>query len=74
MDRAGIGVAQNPVAEPGNAGVNPRLVDPGTANTPAHHSRQEEPSWGTLAHQRASRVTLKEKNWEWPLILSFKTK
>lgn len=60
-DQAGISMAQNPVAEPCNAGINPRLVDLGAANTPAHHSSQEEPSRSTLTHQRASRVALRVK-------------
>lgn len=58
MDQAGICVAQNPVAEPGNAGINPRPVDLSTAHTPTHHPSQEEPAWGPLTHQRSSRVTL----------------
>lgn len=60
-DQAGISMAQNPVAEPCNTGINPRLVDLGAANTPAHHSSQEEPSWSTFTHQRASRIALRVK-------------
>lgn len=61
MDQAGICVAQDPVAEPGDTGINPRPVDLSTAHTPAHHPGQEEPPRGTFAHQGASRVTLREK-------------
>lgn len=34
-----IGVAQNPVAEFGDAGIDPRLVDLCASHTPAHHAR-----------------------------------
>lgn len=64
MDQAGISVAQNPVAQPGDAGINPGLVDLGAADTPAHHSSQEEPSWSTLTYQGASGVALGVKYWE----------
>lgn len=61
MDQAGICVAQDPVAEPCDTGINPRPVDLSTAHTPTHHPSQEEPPWSTLAYQGASRVTLQKK-------------
>lgn len=64
MDQAGICVAQNPVAKPGDAGINPRPVDLSTAHTPTHNPSQEEPPWGPLTHQRPPRVTLQEKQQE----------
>lgn len=60
VDQGGICVAYDPVAEPGDARINPRSVDLGTAHTPTHHPSQEELPWGPLTHQRPSRVTLQE--------------
>ncbi|KAF3834791.1 hypothetical protein F7725_027349 [Dissostichus mawsoni] len=56
--QAGVGVAQDPVAELCDARVDPRPVDLSTAHSPTHHPSQEEPPRGPLTHQRPPRVTL----------------
>lgn len=56
-----IGVAQNPVAELGDAGIDPRLVDLCASHSPTHQASQEKASRGHFTYQRASGVSLKDK-------------
>lgn len=56
-----IGVAQNPVAELGDAGIDPRLVYLCASHSPTHQASQEKASRGHFTYQRASRVSLKDK-------------
>lgn len=68
MKRGGISLAQNPVTEPGNTGINPRSVDLSAAHTPAHYPGQEESSRGPLAHQRSSGVPLHMTHMSWQIL------